>query len=225
VHVSGCCLPDRANARATATVGNAEGFVQIQVADIRAEVAGTAETHLGIHVRAVHVDLAAFVMADRGQLNLDGMQARQAISILLRLNQDWSGKNDLTVDRARNMRVLKAIYEKFPVDKATQDRTYLFWNLQRGFLAGIGITTLLLLFSSLRLRNPFPLIWTGYLIFLEEIVAELIALKQRRQAENVSPKRIRCELTYEVILLLWAVHIQIRIDNLHLPPGGNDRAK
>jgi HEAT repeat protein len=165
------------------------------------------------------------ILADRGQLNLDASQTRQAIPILLKIHQDWSGKSDLTADRARNIRVLKAIYEKFPVDQASQNRTHLLWNLERGFLAGLGITALILLFSSIRLRNPFPLIWSGYLIFPEEIVAELIALKQRRQAENVSSRRIRRELAYEVILLLWAVHVQIRIDNLHLPPGGNDRAK
>jgi hypothetical protein len=145
--------------------------------------------------------------------------------ILVKAHQERINKDLMMEDRVKRIRLLKALYNRLPVDKVAKDRTYLFWNLQRGTLAGVGVTALILLFSSIRLRNPFPLIWTGYLIFPEEIVAELVALKQRRQAENVSPKRIRRELAYEVILLLWAVHIQIRIDNLHLPPGGNDRAK
>jgi HEAT repeat protein len=164
-------------------------------------------------------------LADRGVLELDIAQTRQAIPMLLKDNQARINKNFMNEDRVKSMRLLKALYDRLPADQASQNRTHLLWNLQRGILAGLGITALILLFSSLRLRNPFPLIWTGYLIFPEEIVAELIALKQRRQAENVSPKRIRRELAYEVTLLLWAVHVQIRIDNLHLPPGGNDRAK
>jgi hypothetical protein len=164
-------------------------------------------------------------LADRGVLELDIAQTRRAIPMLLKDNQARINKNFMNEDRVKSMRLLKALYDRLPADQASQNRTHLLWNLQRGILAGLGITALILLFSSLRLRNPFPLIWTGYLIFPEEIVAELIALKQRRQAENVSPKRIRRELAYEVILLLWAVHVQIRIDNLHLPPGGNDRAK
>ncbi len=164
-------------------------------------------------------------LADRGALEFDFAQTRQAIPMLLKDNQGRINKNFMHAGRVKGIRVLKALYDRLPADQASQDRTYLLWNLERGLLAGLGITALILLFSSFRLRNPFPLIWSGYLIFPEEIVAELIALKQRRQSENVSPRRIRRELAYEVILLLWAVHVQIRIDNLHLPPGGNDRAK
>ena len=51
--------PNGANPWATAAVGNAEGFVQVEVADIRAKVRRTAETHLGVHVGPIHVDLAA----------------------------------------------------------------------------------------------------------------------------------------------------------------------
>jgi hypothetical protein len=163
------------------------------------------------------------ILVDRGQLNLDKTQARQAIPTLLKINQDWRG--DWNIDRIKAIRLLKVMYEKVPVNKTKEESTYLFLNLQGGLLAGISVSTLILLLSSLRLRNPFPLIWTGYLIFPEEIVAELMALKQRRQAEKVAPQRIRFELAYEVLLLFWAVHVQIRLDNLHLPPGGNDRAK
>jgi hypothetical protein len=50
---------DRANARTAAAVGDTKGLVQIQMANIGADVAGTAKADLRIHVRAVHVNLAA----------------------------------------------------------------------------------------------------------------------------------------------------------------------
>jgi hypothetical protein len=51
--------PDGSHAGPAATVWNAKGLVQIQMANVRAEIPGTAETDLCVHVRAVHVDLAA----------------------------------------------------------------------------------------------------------------------------------------------------------------------
>jgi hypothetical protein len=50
---------DGAHAGAAAAVGDAEGFVQVEMADVGADVAGAAEADLGVHVGAVHVDLAA----------------------------------------------------------------------------------------------------------------------------------------------------------------------
>src|SRR5690242_11757854 len=50
---------NRANAGSAAAVRNAEGFVQVQMADVGADVAGTGETDLGVHVGAVHIDLSA----------------------------------------------------------------------------------------------------------------------------------------------------------------------
>jgi hypothetical protein len=82
-----------------------------------------------------------------------------------------------------------------------------------------------LLLSSLRLRNPFSLFFSTHLLFPEEVVAELIALKQRRQSEKVRKWKIRLELAYEIITLIWAFQIKIRIDDLKLPPGGNRSAK
>lgn len=38
---------------------DAEGFVEIQMANISSEIAGAAETDLRIHIRAVHVNLTA----------------------------------------------------------------------------------------------------------------------------------------------------------------------
>ena len=50
---------DRADTRAAAAVGDAEGLVQIEMADVGADVAGTAQADLRVHVGAVHVDLPA----------------------------------------------------------------------------------------------------------------------------------------------------------------------
>ncbi len=55
---------DRAHARTAAAVRDAEGLVQVQVADVGADVARAAEADLGVHVGAVHVDLAAVRVDD-----------------------------------------------------------------------------------------------------------------------------------------------------------------
>ena len=55
---------DGTDAGAAAAVRNAKGLVQIQVANIGADVAGAAKTDLGVHVRAIHVNLAAVGMND-----------------------------------------------------------------------------------------------------------------------------------------------------------------
>ena len=55
---------DRAHTGAAAAVGDAEGFVQVEVADIGADVAGSAQADLRVHVGAVHVDQAAVVVDD-----------------------------------------------------------------------------------------------------------------------------------------------------------------
>ena len=60
--------PDRPHARAAAAVGNAERLVQVQVADVGADVARAAEPDLRVHVGAVHVDLAAVLVHDAADL-------------------------------------------------------------------------------------------------------------------------------------------------------------
>ncbi len=50
---------DRPHARAATTVGDAEGLVQVQVRDVRADVRRSRQADLGVEVGAVHVDLAA----------------------------------------------------------------------------------------------------------------------------------------------------------------------
>ena len=53
---------DRAHAGSAAAVRDAEGLVQVQVADVGADVARLGEAGLRVHVGAVHVDLAAGVV-------------------------------------------------------------------------------------------------------------------------------------------------------------------
>ena len=55
---------DRAHARTAAAVRDAERLVQVQVTDVGADVAGAAQADLRVHVRAVHVDLAAVLVDD-----------------------------------------------------------------------------------------------------------------------------------------------------------------
>jgi hypothetical protein len=59
---------DRAHARAAAAVRDAERLVQVQVADVGADVAGAAQADLRVHVRAVHVHLPAVLVHDRADL-------------------------------------------------------------------------------------------------------------------------------------------------------------
>ena len=55
---------DRPHPGAAAAVWNAKCLVQIQVANVRADVARPAKADLRVHVRAVHVNLAAVFVHD-----------------------------------------------------------------------------------------------------------------------------------------------------------------
>ncbi|KUI56020.1 hypothetical protein VP1G_10792 [Cytospora mali] len=55
---------DGSDAGTTAAVGNAEGLVQVEMAHVCADLAGRAQPDLGVHVRAVHVDLSAMTVDD-----------------------------------------------------------------------------------------------------------------------------------------------------------------
>ena len=59
-----CGNPDGADSWPTSTVRDAEGLVQVQMADVRADVAGAGQPHLRVHVRAVHVNLPAMGVDD-----------------------------------------------------------------------------------------------------------------------------------------------------------------
>lgn len=55
---------DGAHTGSTTSVGDTEGLVQVQVADISTNVAGRGQTDLGVHVGSVHVDLASVGVND-----------------------------------------------------------------------------------------------------------------------------------------------------------------
>ena len=59
---------EAALALTAAAVGDAERLVQVQVADVGAEVAGAAQPDLRVHVGAVHVHLAAVLVDDVAHL-------------------------------------------------------------------------------------------------------------------------------------------------------------
>ncbi|MNF64108.1 hypothetical protein D3C84_458310 [compost metagenome] len=59
---------DRPHAGTAATVGNAEGLVQVHVGHVGAYVGRPRQTDLGVEVGAVHVDLAAVAMDDLADL-------------------------------------------------------------------------------------------------------------------------------------------------------------
>src|SRR5205823_10303497 len=60
---------DRTYPRPTATMGYAEGLVQVDVGHIRADAAGLTEPHQGIEVGPVHVHLPPAFMDDGTDLH------------------------------------------------------------------------------------------------------------------------------------------------------------
>ena len=59
---------DRSHARAAAAVRDRERLVQVQVADVGADRRRARQPDLRVHVRAVHVDLAAVLVDDGADL-------------------------------------------------------------------------------------------------------------------------------------------------------------
>ncbi len=60
---------DGAHARTAAAVGNREGLVEIEMADVGANHRRIGQSHLGVHVGAVHIDLAAVFVDDVADFN------------------------------------------------------------------------------------------------------------------------------------------------------------
>lgn len=60
-------------------------------------------------------------------------------------------------------------------------------------------------------------------IFPEEAVADLAALRQRLKRSKKHPTYIQLRMAWEFLYLLWAVHIQIKIENLWLPKQSSTR--
>jgi hypothetical protein len=104
-------------------------------------------------------------------------------------------------------------------EAAKKEEIYQRLLLESLLLIGMSFGPISALLFSLRLRNPYPLSWSGHLILPEEMMAELIALKHRRQKQNLTQWKLNLELTTEVLLLLWAIHIQVKLQNIRLNPG------
>ena len=56
---------NRPHPRAAAAVGDAKGLVQIQMAHVNTDFPGPAQSHQGIHIGTVHIDLTARLVDDR----------------------------------------------------------------------------------------------------------------------------------------------------------------
>jgi len=88
----------------------------------------------------------------------------------------------------------------------------------------LGLSVLsfaILLLLLFRQRNQASLTLTGQLFLPEECIADLEALHQRMKSQQQPLWFIQLRMLQEVVELLWAFHIHIRIENLWLP-GKND---
>ena len=65
---------DRSHARTATAVRNAKSLVQIEMANIRADIARSAEADLRIHVGAVHVNLTTMRVHDFANLADGGFE-------------------------------------------------------------------------------------------------------------------------------------------------------
>ncbi|CUH41249.1 hypothetical protein RUM4293_00117 [Ruegeria atlantica] len=65
---------DRTHAGAAAAMRDAEGLVQVQVADVTANVTRTRQADHGVHVGAVDIDLTAVIMGDLADLLNGGLE-------------------------------------------------------------------------------------------------------------------------------------------------------
>lgn len=184
----------------------------------------TSKSNISLNRQSLRQDALSILetLFDSGLLHDTDKKA--AIPALMAIYKNWD-QPDHMPQRAGVVRFIRKLNESEKIDRTAQQRTQQLFYLETGILGAIGVTAIGLLLSSIRLRNPFSLFFSTYLLFPEEVVAELIALKQRRQSENVKLWKIRLELAYEILILIWAFQIQIRIDDLKLPPGGNRSAK
>jgi hypothetical protein len=87
-------------------------------------------------------------------------------------------------------------------------------------LGGIRSVALVLLLLNLRHFQKFKEItFLGHLkcYFSDEIVAELVALREKLTKEGKSTWVVKFTLFYQILTLVWGIYIQINIDNLTLP--------
>src|SRR5205807_3906343 len=69
-----CCHADGTDAGPAAAMWDAEGFVQVQMADVGTDIAWPAKTDLRVHIRAVHVNLSAVTVHDVADLANRGLE-------------------------------------------------------------------------------------------------------------------------------------------------------
>jgi HEAT repeats len=161
-----------------------------------------------------HLDDSDSDVRSRTALALGQLGDKKAVLFLLSILRDKQ-----SILRVKAFSELKKLSESGQIANFPQSTAYLFLALGGGlffvtaFVGGMG------LIFFLRIRNPYPLSWSGHLLLPEEMIAELIALKRRRQKQNLPQWKLLLELTVEILLLFWAIHIQVRFQNLSLPPG------
>src|ERR1700739_2738758 len=76
---------DWTNAWTASAMRNTEGLVEIQVANVRTQVCRPAQTHHGVHIRSVHVDLTTVAMNNLAQV--DNTLFKDAVSRRVRHHQ------------------------------------------------------------------------------------------------------------------------------------------
>ncbi|NER52634.1 MAG: hypothetical protein F6J92_39545 [Symploca sp. SIO1A3] len=110
----------------------------------------------------------------------------------------------------QQLQLLKLSYERLQFQKQKSNQAWLFLGL-----SVLGFITLLLLL--LRQQNQVSLTLTGQLFLPEECIADLEALHQRMKSQQCPLWFIQLRMLQEIVELLWAFQIHIRIENFWLP--------
>ncbi|MHC5725738.1 MAG: hypothetical protein ACYTXY_16705, partial [Nostoc sp.] len=162
---------------------------------------------------------------DQAQARLDQVQAQlkqaQIDQAQARIDQAQA-QSDLTQAGCNQAQAqLKQVHAQFKQAWAQAEvsgRTPLQYQFM---LLGISALSFILMLLLLLRRNQISLPLTGQLIIFlpEECIVELEALHQQIKSEEDSIWVIRMIMLWTVLELLWALHIQINVENLWLPKG------
>jgi HEAT repeat protein len=147
-------------------------------------------------------------------ISLGHLEDKRAVPRLNELLNDQNSSNRIEAFRA--LKKLDELGQPTPLSETTAS---IFFVFESSLFLGVIILGGIGFISFLRMHNPYPLSWSGHLILPEEAIAELIALKRRRQKQKFPQWKLNLELTINVLLLLGAFHIRIRFQNIHLKPG------
>jgi hypothetical protein len=127
-------------------------------------------------------------------------------------------KNSLVIDISTQIHL--KFDQKFKIKLTSVNQSRQIRNSQ-WILTGFALVALLSLFllTLFSLKELQKILWKDHLTcyFPEEIVGELIALRQELTQAKKSRIIIETTLLYVVFTLIWAFYIQINIDNLWLP--------